>query len=135
MICQVTEREDLGAQLARATRRLIALERPVLDKHGVTMWEYVALLRLRSAPARTQLELAQAIGYDKTRLIALLDGLAQRGLVTREPAREDRRARTVTLTRSGQAQLTAIQRDIHQMEDGLLEAAERQALQQLLDRL
>jgi len=131
----VAEREDLGAQLARATRRLIALERPVLDKHGVTMWEYVALLRLRAGPARTQLELAEAIRYDKTRLIALLDGLAQRGLVTRDPAPEDRRARTVALTGSGRAQLTAIQRDIHQMEDELLGAKERRALEQLLDRL
>jgi DNA-binding MarR family transcriptional regulator len=107
----------------------------VLDKHGVTMWEYVALVRLRSAPARTQLELAQAIGYDKTRLIALLDGLAQLGLITRDPAREDRRARTVTLTPNGHAQLAAIQRDIHQMEDQLLAIEERQALAQLLDRL
>jgi DNA-binding MarR family transcriptional regulator len=131
----VSEREDLGAQLARATRRMIALERPVLDKHGVTMWEYVALLRLRSAPARTQLELAQAIGYDKTRLIALLDGLAQRGLITREPATEDRRARTVTLTPIGHAQLAAIQSGIHQMEDQLLAPRDRQALRRILDRL
>jgi DNA-binding MarR family transcriptional regulator len=130
----VTEREDLGAQLARATRRLIALERPLLDKHGVTMWEYVALLRLRVAPVQTQLELAQAIGYDKTRLIALLDRLQERGLVNREPA-SDRRARTVTLTRSGRAQLDAVQRDIHQMEDGLLPPNERQALERLLGRL
>jgi DNA-binding MarR family transcriptional regulator len=130
----VTEREDLGAQLARATRRLIALERPLLDKHGVTMWEYVALLRLRVAPVQTQLELAQAIGYDKTRLIALLDRPQERGLVTREPA-SDRRARTVKLTRSGRAQLNAVQRDIHQMEDELLAPNERQALERLLGRL
>jgi DNA-binding MarR family transcriptional regulator len=134
-LSNVNEREDLGAQLARATRRLIALERPVLDEHGVTMWEYVALLRLRTAPARTQLQLAQAIGYDKTRLIALLDGLAQRGLITRDPSPEDRRARTVTLTPGGHARLAAIQRDIHRMEGQLLADEERRALEQLLDRL
>ncbi len=130
----MTEREDLGAQLARATRRLIALERSLLDKHGVTMWEYVALLRLRVAPVQTQLELAQAIGYDKTRLIALLDRLQERGLVSREPA-SDRRARTVKLTRSGRAHLNAVQLDIHQMEDELLAPNERQALERLLGRL
>jgi DNA-binding MarR family transcriptional regulator len=130
----VTEREDLGAQLARATRRLIALERPLLDKHGFTMWEYVALLRLRVAPAQTQLELAQAIGYDKTRLIALLDRLQERGLVSREPA-SDRRARTVKLTRRGRVQLDAVQGDIHQMEDQLVAPNERQALARLLGRL
>jgi DNA-binding MarR family transcriptional regulator len=130
----VTEREDLGAQLARATRRLIALERPLLDQHGITMWEYVALLRLRVAPAQSQLELAQAIGYDKTRLIALLDRLQERGFVSREPG-SDRRARTVKLTRRGRAQLNAVQHDIHQMEDQLLAPNERQALERLLGRL
>src|ERR1700744_170136 len=124
----MTEREDLGAQLARATRRLIALERPLLDRHGVTMWGYVALLRLRVAPAQTQLELAQAMGYDKTRLIGVLDRLQARGLVSRKPAPQDRRARTVKLTREGDALLNTVQRDIHEMEDTLLGPAEREAL-------
>jgi DNA-binding MarR family transcriptional regulator len=131
----MSEREDLGAQLARATRRMVELERPLLDTHGVTMWEYVALVRLRAAPAQTQLELAQAIRYDKTRLIALLDGLQQRGLITREPALEDRRARIVKLSRKGRARVDAVQRDIHRMEDELLTPAQRQALRGLLDRL
>jgi DNA-binding MarR family transcriptional regulator len=131
----VTAREDLGSQFARITRRLVALEQPLLDRHGLTMWEYAVLLRLQAAAAETQLELAQAINYDKTRLIALLDGLEQRGLVTREQATGDRRARTVGLTRSGRVKVAAVQRDIHRMEDGLLEPAELDRLQRLLDLL
>lgn len=129
----MTAREDLGAQFARIARRLVALEQPWLEKHGVTMWEYALLLRLRAAPAATQLELARAINYDKTRLIALLDGLEQRGLVTREPAAGDRRARTVKLTPAGRAAVTSTQREIHRMEDGLLPGEKRAALQRLLD--
>jgi DNA-binding MarR family transcriptional regulator len=131
----VSAREDLGAQFAQITRRLIALERPLLDKHGLTMWEYAVLLRLRAAPAQTQLELAKAVRYDKTRLIALLDGLEQRGLVEREPAATDRRARTVKLSRAGRTTVTATQRDIHQMEDRLLMTEARNALQRVLDEL
>lgn len=126
-------REDLGAQFARITRRLIALEQPLLDKHELTMWEYAVLLALRAAPAETQLELAQTINYDKTRLIALLDGLERRGLVVREAAPADRRVRTVKLTRAGRATVDATQRDIHRMEDRLLDADERAALQRLLN--
>ena len=70
---------------ARVTRRLIAEERPLLDAHGVTMWEYVALSHLGRGAAGSQLAMAEAIGYDKTRLIALLEGLEGRGLVSREP--------------------------------------------------
>jgi DNA-binding MarR family transcriptional regulator len=129
----VPSREDLGAQFARITRRLIALEQPLLDKHELTMWEYAVLLALRAAPAETQLELAQTINYDKTRLIALLDGLERRGLVAREAAPADRRVRTVKLTRAGRATVDATQRDIHRMEDRLLDADERAALQRLLN--
>jgi DNA-binding MarR family transcriptional regulator len=131
----VPSREDLGSQFARITRRLIALERPLLDRHGVTMWEYVVLLRLRSAAAETQMQLAQAIHYDKTRLIALLDTLEQRGLVTREQGAEDRRARTVKLTRAGRAKVGAVQRDIHRMEDALLTPEQLHSLQRLLVEL
>jgi DNA-binding MarR family transcriptional regulator len=98
------------------------------------MWEYAVLLRLRAAPAETQLELAQAIHYDKTRLITLLDGLEQRGLIDREHAPGDRRARTVRLTREGRTKVAAVQRDIHRMEDRLMTAGELRALQRLLDR-
>ncbi len=129
------EREDLGAQFARITRRIISLETPLLSKHQLTMWEYAALLRLRAAPAQTQLELARSIRYDKTRLIALLDGLEQRGLVSRSRAAHDRRARVVGLTELGSERVDAVQRDIHRMEDKLLGPTPRQALQQLLDRL
>lgn len=128
-------REDLGSQFARIARRLIALEQPLLDHHGVTMWEYAVMLRLRSAPAVTQLQLAQAIHYDKTRLIALLDGLEQHGLVTREQAVNDRRARTVKLTRAGRAKVGAVQRDIHRMEDALLTPEQLSNLQGLLAEL
>lgn len=125
-------REDLGSQFAQITRRLIALEQPILEAHALTMWEYSVLLRLRSAPAESQLDLAHAIRYDKTRLIGLLDALQQRGLVDREPAPGDRRARTVKLTPEGRARVEAVQNDIHRMEDGLLEPEQLRELQRLL---
>jgi DNA-binding MarR family transcriptional regulator len=116
----VPDRDDLGALLSRATRRLVDAERPILAAHDLTMWAYVVLSHLARSPAPTQLALAQAIGYDKTRLIALLDGLEQDGLVVRERDPADRRARIVRLTDAGRRRRTAVQRDIHAMEDTLL---------------
>jgi hypothetical protein len=40
---------------------------------------------LARQPAGTQLALAEAIRYDKTRLIGLLDELERDGLITRKP--------------------------------------------------
>jgi DNA-binding MarR family transcriptional regulator len=132
------EREDLGALLARAMRRIMEAERPLLEAHGVSMWAYAALTLLARGPAPTQLALAEAMGYDKTRLIKILDGLEGDGLITRAPDPSDRRARVIELTPHGRAKFAAIQQDVHAMEEELLSAlsaAERKALRTALPRL
>jgi len=132
------ERQDLGALFARITRRLIDAERPLLATHGLSMWGYIALSYLARQPAETQLALAHAIGYDKTRLIALLDELERDGLAAREADPADRRARTVRLTEAGQARLTAARADIRAMEAELLRdlsTVEQRTLLTVLPRL
>jgi DNA-binding MarR family transcriptional regulator len=131
-------REDLGAQFARITRRLIDAERPLLAAHDLSMWDYIVLSHLARDPVGSQLALAQAIGYDKTRLITLLDALEHAGLITRAPDPADRRARIVELTAKGRLRHQAAQADIHAMEDDLLAplgAGDRQALRRVLRQL
>jgi DNA-binding MarR family transcriptional regulator len=132
------DRHDLGAMFAQITRRLIDAERPILDAHGLSMWGYIVLSRLGDQPAETQLALAQAIGYDKTRLIALLDELEHDGLLTRRPDPADRRARLVELTPSGVRLLKAARADIREMEGVVLadlDPADRATLLAVLPRL
>ncbi|MDA0179962.1 MarR family transcriptional regulator [Solirubrobacter phytolaccae] len=132
------DRPDLGELLARAARRVIDAERPLLEAHGVSMWAYVALSLLARGSTPTQLALAESMGYDKTRLIKILDGLEADGLVAREPDPSDRRARVVSLTAAGRAKHAAIQADIHAMEDEVLaslSATERATLYAVLPRL
>jgi DNA-binding MarR family transcriptional regulator len=112
--------EDLGALLSRATRRLLDEERPLLAKNELSMWGYIVLSRLAAAPAETQLALSQSIGYDKSRLIGLLDGLEAEGLLTREPDPDNRRAKIITLTDSGRTRYERARRDIRRMERRLL---------------
>ncbi|QNE16736.1 MarR family transcriptional regulator [Kribbella qitaiheensis] len=114
------EREDFGALLAQVMRRVMDAERPILTAHGLSMWAYSVLSRLADRPMETQQALAKSIGYDKSRLIALLDDLERDGLLTRQPDPSDRRAHTVTLTPAGKARLHAAKTDIHAMEDDLL---------------
>jgi DNA-binding MarR family transcriptional regulator len=130
--------EDLGALFARMTRRLIDAERPLLDEHGLSMWAYIALSHLARQPAGTQLALATAINYDKTRLIALLDDLERRGLISRTPDPADRRARIVELTPAGRDRQAAARADIRAMEEELLgdlTATQRTLLRQTLTQL
>jgi DNA-binding MarR family transcriptional regulator len=132
------DREDLGALFARVSRRLIEAERPLLEARGLTMWEYVALNRLAHGPAPRQLALAQAMGYDKTRLIALLDRLERDALITREPDPHDRRAHVVKLTSVGRRRHAAAVAAIRAMEEEFLadlSTADREALLAILPRL
>lgn len=110
----------MGALLAGATRRLIEEERPLLEAHGLTMWGYIALSRLAEEPAASQLLLAESMGYDKTRLITLLDALEADGLLTRQPDPTDRRARIIALTPTGRKLHRAARRSIQTMEKRLL---------------
>ncbi|TKG70788.1 MarR family transcriptional regulator [Prauserella endophytica] len=116
----VVEDEDLGALLARIMRRLMDAEHPLLRAHGLSMWAYATLTSLAEQPATSQLALAKAIGYDKTRLIALLDELEHDGLIVRERDPADRRAQTVRLTPEGEARHAAAKADIRKMEIELL---------------
>jgi DNA-binding MarR family transcriptional regulator len=132
------DEQDLGALFARITRRLVDAERPLLAELGLSMWGYIALSHLAHAPAGTQLALAQAIGYDKTRLIGLLDELEADGLITRTPDPADRRARIISLTAAGTKRHAAARRAIAKMEDSVLAglgAAERTRLRRTLARL
>lgn len=135
MIPAAMASEDLGAQFARITRRLIEAERPLLAAHDLSMWAYIVLSHLAEAPAGTQLALAQAIHYDKTRLIGLLEELERDGLITRKPDPADRRARIVGLTKAGKARHAAAQADIRAMEAKFLNglsAAERDRFRAVL---
>jgi DNA-binding MarR family transcriptional regulator len=110
----------------------------VLARAGLTMWEYVTLAYLASGPAASQQALASTMGYDKTRLIALLDGLEDRKLITRTPEPPDRRAHKVRLTTAGRRRFDAAQRAIRKLEEDLLAplpTADRHTLRESLARL
>ncbi|NEW26286.1 MarR family winged helix-turn-helix transcriptional regulator [Nocardia cyriacigeorgica] len=135
------DRPDLAAMIVPLGRTLMAIERPILESHGLTMWAYGVLLGLEESPVRTQSALAQAIGADKTRIIPTLDDLQERGLITRVPDPADRRARLLSLTPAGRELRDRTQAAIQQQEAELLSSLSAddrrgflRALQQLSER-
>ncbi|MFI8975936.1 MarR family winged helix-turn-helix transcriptional regulator [Nocardia asteroides] len=113
-------RPDLAAMLVPLGRALTDAERPILDRHGLTMWAYVVLLGLDEQPVHTQAALAKAVRADKTRIIPALDDLQRRGLIRREPDPADRRVNLVRLTAAGAQLRDRAQADIQEQERRLL---------------
>jgi DNA-binding MarR family transcriptional regulator len=132
------KRPDLAAMLAPLIRAMIAAELPVLEANGLSMWGYSVLVALDRSAIRTQAALAEAIGADKTRIIAILDELQQNGLIERLADPEDRRARLLAITKEGRRVKDAVQAEIQRGEErwlGTLSATDRAVFLRVLQEL
>jgi DNA-binding MarR family transcriptional regulator len=124
--------------LAPLIREMIAAELPVLEAHGLSMWGYTVLVALDRSAIRTQAALADAIGADKTRIIAILDELQEKGLIERMADPEDRRARILAITKEGRRVKDAVQTTIQRGEErwlGTLSATDRAVFLRVLQEL
>src|SRR6476619_1691882 len=124
--------------LAPLIRAMIAAELPVLVANGLSMWGYSVLVALDRSAIRTQAALADAIGADKTRIIAILDELQDKGLIERMPDPEDRRERLLAITKDGRRGKEATQAAIQRGEErwlGTLSASDRATFLRVLQEL
>ena len=124
--------------LGPLVRDMIAAELPVLEENGLSMWGYSVLLALDRSAIRTQAALAEAIGADKTRIIATLDELQDKGLIERVADPEDRRARLLAITGEGRKVKDATQAAIQRGEErwlSTLSATDRATFLRILQEL
>lgn len=101
--------------------------------------DFAALALIADNPGRKQAEIAAALGIQRANFVALVNGLAERGLVERREKANDRRSHALFLTDCGQefvTKMNGIQRDFEQqLIDRLGGPAERDNLIALLDRI
>jgi DNA-binding MarR family transcriptional regulator len=76
-----------------------------LAPYGIDGRELAVLLVLAGHEPTSQQHAAQRLGIDRTTMVALLDTLEGKGLVSRHPHADDRRRNVVELTDAGQATL------------------------------
>lgn len=99
----------------------------------------VGLLRLiATTPGQSQRAIARQLGTPPSRLVTLVDGLEDRGLVERRKNPDDRRNYALYLTDAGEAAMKDVATVARAHEDAIcapLEAAEREQLRTLLARI
>ncbi len=116
-----TTRIDLLAALAPLARALRRLEESAAARADLTMWQYAVLAVVAESPTLNQGEVANRLGYSPNRIIADLDLLERRELLTRRPG-ADRRSNELTTTAAGRRVVRRVRTDIHRGEDALLAA-------------
>ena len=63
--------------------------------------QFAVLILIRDSMPVRQAELGRAIEMKRANVVTVLDELIKRGLVTRQPARDDRRSNVLALTPKG----------------------------------
>jgi len=105
---------------------------------GLSAFHYAVLALLEEDPRETQAQIADALGYDRSLIVRLLDELEERGLVIRKRDPDDRRRHVVKLTPAGHSMLIELRAIVQRLEDEYLAplgAEERETLHDLLAKV
>jgi DNA-binding MarR family transcriptional regulator len=91
----------LGYLLKHAQQLLVTAAGPALLPYGIDGRELAVLAVLGATDPVSQQQAADQLGVDRTTMVALVDVLENKGLVTRRRSPDDRRKNTVALTAAG----------------------------------
>ena len=109
-----------------------------LEETGLSGYHHAVLALLHEEPRETQGMIADALGYDRSHLVGILDELEEKGLVERRRDPSDRRRHLVSLTPAGDEALARLRAIAKHVDDEFfkpLDAEERKTLKGLLARL
>ncbi len=105
------------------------------EEAGVNPYHHGVLCTLAEKPRETQGAIADALGYDRSWLVGLLDELEEQGLIERKRDPADRRRHLVSLRPGGEQKLAELRAISRRVEDEFLGGLDRGQRQQLHDLL
>jgi MarR family transcriptional regulator for hemolysin len=129
--------ENLGWLLAQASYGLNTRLAAALDEVGISPRSYCVLATAMSG-AFTQIEVAKAVGLDKTTMVVTLDELEAERLAKRVPSPKDRRARVIAVTKAGERKVGQAEEIVDRVQGEVLAelpARDRKAFMESLARL
>ena len=127
-----------GHYIRRLQQVAVALFAQKVGGLDITPVQFAALVALRQRRSLDQAALAALIGYDRATIGGVVDRLEAKRWVAREPGRDDRRTKVVSLTATGAATLRRVARDVNGVQDALmapLSPADRRSFERLCRKL
>ncbi|GAA1223005.1 MarR family transcriptional regulator [Prauserella halophila] len=124
--------EDLGFLLSRASGVLARSASEALAPLGLRVRSYSVLdLVDEDGDGVTQRRLAATMGLDPSQIVALVDDLEKRDLVTRAPDPTDRRNKLIAITEAGHQVCRQARERVAAASDGHFEGVSPQDLDHL----
>jgi DNA-binding MarR family transcriptional regulator len=128
----------LGYQLRIAHIAVFQNFSRTVGEAGITAAQLGTLLLVEANAGINQSAVAEALRFDRSTLVQIVDRLEERGLLKRESSARDRRSHALTLTASGARLLVTLKELLRTHEAEIayaLSSAERATLLSLLERL
>jgi DNA-binding MarR family transcriptional regulator len=123
---------SLVLAVERATHQVVAALDPDARRLGLTPVEMNVLANLAHVDQSTAAGLSRATGLRPSTLTGVLDRLESAGLVVRRPHPRDRRAITLTLTRTGRTRTRQVLQALSRFEDSVVDRVPAVAVQGFL---
>lgn len=128
----------LGYNLRRAQVAVFQNFAEVVGTSELTPGQFGVLVVVDANPGLSQTQLGNALGIDRSTVVAVIDKLESHGLVARQPALNDRRSHALRLSERGKAMLRRLTERVQAHEREIarhLSADEQARLVELLSRV
>ncbi len=128
----------LGYHLRRAQVAVFQHFAAAMGEAEITPGQFGVLTVINSNPGLSQTQLGNALGIDRSTVVAVIDRLESRGLVVRAVSLTDRRSHALRLSDEGARLLHRLEELVRSHERHIardLSAADKQRLIELLDRI
>jgi DNA-binding MarR family transcriptional regulator len=127
--------ELVGYHLRRAQAAVFDDFMRTMARDQATPGQFGVLMLIGSNPGSTQSAIAKALGVERSTMVAVIDRLQERGLVSREVSESDRRSNALRLTAEGAALTARLKKRVRDHERRIAAGLGEEEKQTLIDLL